>query len=278
MEKLKVRNFVYPSTLGSLLTGFESAASERSSPGLEHTSYPTRDPIGRETSAGLRSTPPRSPQFFPRSPSRTGYSRSFRTGPQYGLKTISPDDDDSSSVQLRHLKSTPPSRSPPLHSNLPPPAYRPPRPPFDPNELIDADIDADVDADAVQQQSATPGKRRWQPTKKLTFAAMAGLKALHTNDPHNFTRSVLSERFGISVEAVRRILKSDFRQSDADGAGGDIEARPATKARSEDVGRKSLRGSKWDRNNLTSESYSPVPAIMRAYGNLHARPKHPESK
>ena len=110
---------------------------------------------------------------------------------------------------------------------------------------------------------------------------MAGLKALHTADPHNFSRSVLSERFGISVEAVRRILKSGFRQGDADGAGmgGEIMARPATKARLEEDGeRKSLRGSKWDRSNLTSEAYSPVPAIMRAYGNLHSRPKHSESK
>lgn len=108
---------------------------------------------------------------------------------------------------------------------------------------------------------AAPEVRRpWQPTKKLTFAAMAGLKALHRADPENFSRSVLSERFGISMEAVRRILRSDYRQRDADD--GDVEARPATRVKEDG---RSLKGTKWDRSNLTAESYSPVPAIMRAY-------------
>ncbi|EIW73194.1 hypothetical protein TREMEDRAFT_24208, partial [Tremella mesenterica DSM 1558] len=52
--------------------------------------------------------------------------------------------------------------------------------------------------------------RPWKPTKKLTYAAMASLKALHLVDPDRFTRGNLSELFGVSEEAVKRICKSKF--------------------------------------------------------------------
>ncbi|KAK4684120.1 hypothetical protein P7C73_g6082, partial [Tremellales sp. Uapishka_1] len=99
----------------------------------------------------------------------------------------------------------------------------------------------------------TPGDR-WEPTKKLTFSAMAGLKALHAQDPETFTRGVLSERFGISEEAVRRILRSKFRgEAGSEDAGAGAEST----------------GSKWDRNPATSEDKSPVPAIMRAFSETN---------
>jgi hypothetical protein len=55
----------------------------------------------------------------------------------------------------------------------------------------------------------TPG--RWEPTKKISIPAMQGLRALHQSDPKTFNHAVLSEKFGVSREAVARILRSKFR-------------------------------------------------------------------
>ncbi|WWD22771.1 hypothetical protein CI109_107264 [Kwoniella shandongensis] len=136
----------------------------------------------------------------------------------------------------------------------------------------------------------------WSPTKKLTYSAMAGLKALYALDPDKFTKPVLSSKFGISVEAVSRILRSKYRTpskgpqsettdelegldhllkqtqgsgaEDADGDGdmglgqGMIFGQPQGPTMVND-----LRGTKWDRNPSTAENVSPVPAIMRAYAS-----------
>ncbi|KAJ7512627.1 hypothetical protein B0H11DRAFT_1946587 [Mycena galericulata] len=48
----------------------------------------------------------------------------------------------------------------------------------------------------------------WNPPRKLSREAMDGLRQLHRVDPATFTTPVLAERFRISPEAVRRILKS----------------------------------------------------------------------
>jgi hypothetical protein len=87
----------------------------------------------------------------------------------------------------------------------------------------------------------------WAPIKKLTFQAMAGLRALHTNDPETFNREALSQRYGISYDAVTRILRSDFQDRRAQEAGEKIQ------------------GTKWDMNPGTSR-LSPVRAINRAFG------------
>ncbi|RXK35081.1 hypothetical protein M231_07668 [Tremella mesenterica] len=68
----------------------------------------------------------------------------------------------------------------------------------------------ETDTDANLSNSDDP-PRPWKPTKKLTYAAMASLKALHLVDPDRFTRGNLSELFGVSEEAVKRICKSKFR-------------------------------------------------------------------
>ncbi|WVF66654.1 hypothetical protein IAT40_001395 [Kwoniella sp. CBS 6097] len=114
------------------------------------------------------------------------------------------------------------------------------------------------------QSEPAPGpksaSRPWQPTKKLTYSAMAGLKALHQVDPEKFTRAVLSKKFGISHEAVSRILKSKYRDADLKVEEGVHTLKGTT-----------LKGTKWDRNPSTSESISPVPAIMRAYERINNR-------
>ncbi|KAJ6595704.1 hypothetical protein DFH09DRAFT_145348 [Mycena vulgaris] len=48
----------------------------------------------------------------------------------------------------------------------------------------------------------------WNPPRKLSREAMDGLRQLNRVDPETFTTPVLAERFRISPEAVRRILKS----------------------------------------------------------------------
>ncbi|OWZ59888.1 hypothetical protein C356_00447 [Cryptococcus neoformans c45] len=110
----------------------------------------------------------------------------------------------------------------------------------------------------------------WQPIKKLTFSAMAGLRALHTLDPERFSRAFLSRKFGISHEAVNRILKSKFRGQKIDGVEGlegldGVMGSLSEEAPAGGLGKPDLRGTKWDKAPETSERVSPVPAIMRAY-------------
>lgn len=50
----------------------------------------------------------------------------------------------------------------------------------------------------------------WAPPHKLSRAAMDGLRALHAHDPDTFATPVLADKFRISPEAVRRILRSKW--------------------------------------------------------------------
>jgi len=82
---------------------------------------------------------------------------------------------------------------------------------------------------------------------------MAGLRSLHIHDPETYTKQALSERFGISYEAVSRILRSKFQDRQAAGRGGlagEMES--------------GLEGTKWDLDARTS-ALSPVPALNRAF-------------
>lgn len=53
----------------------------------------------------------------------------------------------------------------------------------------------------------------WQPPKKLSRDAMEGLRLLNKQNPDIFTTPILAEKFRISPEAVRRILKSKWEPS-----------------------------------------------------------------
>jgi hypothetical protein len=53
----------------------------------------------------------------------------------------------------------------------------------------------------------------WAPPRKVSRDAMDGLRQLRALDPETFTTEVLAERFKISPEAVRRILKSKWMPS-----------------------------------------------------------------
>jgi hypothetical protein len=50
----------------------------------------------------------------------------------------------------------------------------------------------------------------WNPPKKISRPSMTLLRTLHQTDPHQFSLSTLSEKFKISPEAVRRILRSKW--------------------------------------------------------------------
>lgn len=59
----------------------------------------------------------------------------------------------------------------------------------------------------------------WGPPRKLSREAMDALRQLHRAEPRQFPVPVLADRFKISPEAVRRILKSTWEPS--------VEARTA---------------------------------------------------
>jgi hypothetical protein len=51
-------------------------------------------------------------------------------------------------------------------------------------------------------------KDGWNPRKKLSPDALAGIRAIHAQFPEQYTTSVLAEKFEVSPETIRRILKS----------------------------------------------------------------------
>jgi len=53
----------------------------------------------------------------------------------------------------------------------------------------------------------------WSPPHKLSRQAMDGLRVLHMHDPETFSTPMLAERFRISPEAIRRILRSKWEPS-----------------------------------------------------------------
>lgn len=55
----------------------------------------------------------------------------------------------------------------------------------------------------------------YQPLKRLSPDAIAGIKALHAQMPEKYTTRVLSQEFEVSPESIRRILKSKW-QPDAE--------------------------------------------------------------
>lgn len=56
----------------------------------------------------------------------------------------------------------------------------------------------------------------WNPAKKLSPDAMDGIRHLHSSAPERFTTTFLADEFKVSPEAIRRILKSKWRPSEAE--------------------------------------------------------------
>lgn len=55
----------------------------------------------------------------------------------------------------------------------------------------------------------------WRPRKKLSPDTLDGIRALHEQDPEKYSTPTLAEHFKVSPESIRRILKSNFRPSEA---------------------------------------------------------------
>ncbi|KAF8518429.1 hypothetical protein BU17DRAFT_12339, partial [Hysterangium stoloniferum] len=53
----------------------------------------------------------------------------------------------------------------------------------------------------------------WSPPRKISREAMENLRMLHSHSPDTFTTPALADRFKISPEAVRRILRSKWTPS-----------------------------------------------------------------
>ena len=105
-----------------------------------------------------------------------------------------------------------------------------------------------TDACLENQPKAEP----WEPAKKLTYDAMAGLKALYKNDPQTWTVGALSHKFGISWEAVRRILKSNWQERKVSASKRQTEA--------------ALEGTKWGKSPSTATIIDRAYAKSRAEG------------
>lgn len=89
---------------------------------------------------------------------------------------------------------------------------------------------------------------------------MAGVRELHAQDPERWTRDALSEKFGISYEAIVRILRSNWQAKRDEGI-----------ASTEEMG-------KWSR--AAAGANSPVPSIRAVYEikRAEAGAEHPKGE
>lgn len=53
----------------------------------------------------------------------------------------------------------------------------------------------------------------WNPRKRLSPDAITGIRALHAQMPERYDTQALSQEFGVTAEAIRRILKSKWSPS-----------------------------------------------------------------
>ncbi len=66
-----------------------------------------------------------------------------------------------------------------------------------------------IDKEALSQKFPSG----WNPPKRLSPDAVAGIRALHAQMPERYTTEALSQEFGVTPEAIRRILKSKWSPS-----------------------------------------------------------------
>ncbi|KAG9688971.1 hypothetical protein KCU95_g9974, partial [Aureobasidium melanogenum] len=58
------------------------------------------------------------------------------------------------------------------------------------------------------------GEQSWNPRKRISPDALAGIRALHAKSPEMFSTAVLAEHFKVTPEAIRRILKSKWQPTE----------------------------------------------------------------
>ena len=62
------------------------------------------------------------------------------------------------------------------------------------------------------------GETGWSPRKRLSPDTLEGIRALHAQYPEEFPTPVLADRFKVSPEAIRRILKSKWKPNEEEEA------------------------------------------------------------
>ncbi|KAI9819447.1 MAG: Required for respiratory growth protein 9 mitochondrial [Thelocarpon impressellum] len=157
--------------------------------------------LGTATRPGLSSTPLRQMQgrrFTSRPP-----PRSYQSTVHDAIADLSPE-----SIDALAAEST---ISPPHPSSQDLPARRPSAPP-----LPSRRSPLPREAWQVQKAALTSKFAAWAPRKRLSPDALAGIRALHAQYPDTYTTPVLAAQFEVSAEAIRRILKSRWRPSEAE--------------------------------------------------------------
>ncbi len=91
------------------------------------------------------------------------------------------------------------------------------------------------------------GHNQWQPVKRLTHEQMDHLRNLKQMKPEEWTNQKLATKFGISVPAVIRILKSKF------DAPPEMRARQDAKALQQRDGRRERMHQELKREPKSSE-------------------------
>lgn len=125
----------------------------------------------------------------------TSTSRKWRLAGVPRPRSILDDDDDGAPIDLTEDNEVVNGARP----NTPPPHLR--RPPEKPTPH-------EFKAHREVMRKAFPGG--WSPPRKLSREAMEGVRQLYRLDPEKFSTPMLAEKFRISPEAVRRILKSKW--------------------------------------------------------------------
>lgn len=106
------------------------------------------------------------------------------------------------------------------------------------------------------------GDEPWNPRKRLSPDALAGIRAIHAQFPNEYTTPVLAAQFEVSPEVIRRILKSKWR--------------PDTEEEIDRQNRWFKRGEKiW--TSLAEKGYK-APAKWRAVGIKSPRPEYMKKK
>jgi hypothetical protein len=131
-------------------------------------------------------------------------------------------------------QGSPAPRSSPAEPGTPPPRSSPAEPGTPPSrarELIHTDSRGDPKSKPdeqtnppkplpakkepwqIQKQALKKkfGSESWNPRKKLSPDTIDGIRALHEQYPDKYPTPVLAEKFKVSPEAIRRILKSKWR-------------------------------------------------------------------
>jgi Neugrin len=124
--------------------------------------------------------------------------RDWHTAGHPAPRSLLDDTDDAEPVDLsedNHAVNRGRPSTPPIHQRTQPPQRTP----------------AEYALHRARIKNAFPNG--WNPPHKLSREAMDGLRHLHRLDPETFSTPVLAERFKISPEAVRRILKSTWAPS-----------------------------------------------------------------